>query len=53
MMSRSFQLVAVRLVEPTSKRGSIRVIGQRGMQSFHKDTYYATLRRCAAGAYRG
>ena len=47
-----FQLVAARLVEPTSKRDSIRVIGQLGMHAFHENTYYAALRRCMAGDYR-
>jgi len=47
-----FQLVAARLVEPTSKRDSIRVINQLGMHAFHENTYYAALRRCMAGDYR-
>jgi len=47
-----FQLVAARLVEPTSKRDSIRVINQLGMHAFHENTYYATLRSCMAGDYR-
>ena len=47
-----FQLVAARLVEPTSKRDSIRVINQLGMHAFHENTYYAALGRCVAGDYR-
>lgn len=46
-----FRLVAARLVVPTSKRDSIRVIGQLGVQAFHENTYYAALRRCMAGNY--
>ncbi len=44
-----FQLVAARLVEPTSKRDSIRLIGQLGMHAFHENTFYAALRRHVAG----
>lgn len=47
-----FQLVLARLVEPTSKLDSLRVIGELGIEAFHHNTYYTALRRCADRGYR-
>lgn len=46
-----FQLVLARLVEPTSKLDSLRVVGELGIEVFHHNTYYNALKRCAAGEY--
>lgn len=47
-----FQLVLARLVEPTSKLDSLRVISDLGLPVGHHNTYYNALRRCADKAYR-
>lgn len=47
-----FQLVLARLVEPTSKLDSIRVIGDLGLAPAHLNTYYNALKRCAGKDYR-
>ena len=47
-----FQLVCARLVEPTSKLDSLRVIEELGMQGLHHNSYYKALRRCATKGYR-
>ena len=47
-----FQLVLARLVEPTSKLDSIRVINDLGVGAAHRNTFTNALRRCADKAYR-
>lgn len=47
-----FQLVLARLVEPTSKLDSVRVIDELGMRPAHRNTFYNALRRCADKEYR-
>ena len=47
-----FQLVLARLVEPTSKLDSIRVIGELGLIPAHRNTFTNALRRCADKGYR-
>ena len=47
-----FQLVLARLVEPTSKLDSLRVIGELGVEPVHLSTVKRCLRRCADKAYR-
>lgn len=47
-----FQLVLARLVEPTSKLDSLRVITELGITPGHHNTYYKALQRCAANDYR-
>lgn len=47
-----FQLVLARLVEPTSKLDSLRVIGELGLPVPHRNTFNKALRRCADKAYR-
>lgn len=41
-----------RLVEPTSKLDSIRVIGELGLSPAHRNTFTNALRRCAEKDYR-
>ena len=47
-----FQLMLARLVEPTSKLDSIRVINDLGVGAAHRNTFTNALRRCADKAYR-
>jgi hypothetical protein len=47
-----FQLVLARLVEPTSLRDVPRVLDELGVQSAHRNTYSATLKRCGERGYR-
>ncbi|MDO5619149.1 hypothetical protein [Kocuria sp.] len=47
-----FQLVLARLVEPTSKPDSLRVIEELCITPSHHNTYYKSLQRCAAKEYR-
>ncbi|WP_182358263.1 IS1634 family transposase [Tomitella gaofuii] len=47
-----FQLVLARIVEPTSKSDSVRVLGDLGVAAAHRNTFAAALRRCAARGYR-
>lgn len=47
-----FQLVLARLVEPTSKLDSLRVLTELGITPGHHNTYYNALERCAAKEYR-
>lgn len=47
-----FQLVLARLVEPTSKLDSIRVIEELGLSAAHRNTFTKALRRCADKNYR-
>ncbi len=46
-----FQLVLARLVEPTSKLDSLRVIEELGITPSHHNTYYNALRRSATKDY--
>ena len=47
-----FQLVLARLVEPTSKLDSLRVIKDLGVEPVHLSTVKRALKRCAAKDYR-
>jgi hypothetical protein len=47
-----FQLVAARLIEPTSMLDSARVLDEVGIEPMHRNTFHAALRRCAARDYR-
>ncbi len=47
-----FHLVLARLVEPTSKLDSIRVIDELGLAPKHRNTYTSALRRSLAADYR-
>lgn len=47
-----FQLVLARLVEPTSKADSVRVITELGLQPAHRNTFTNALRRCSSRDYR-
>ncbi len=47
-----FQLVLARVVEPTSKADSVRVLRELGVPAAHRNTFTATLRRCAQRDYR-
>lgn len=47
-----FQLVLARLVEPTSKLDSIRVIEELGLSAAHRNTFTKALRRCVDKDYR-
>lgn len=47
-----FQLVLARLVEPTSIREAVRVLDELGVVAAHRNTFTATLRRCASRDYR-
>lgn len=48
-----FQLVLARLVEPTSKLDSLRVIEELGIPPVHLSTVKRALQRCASNDYRG
>lgn len=47
-----FQLVLARLVEPTSKLDSVRVIEELGIASMHLSSFKRSLQRCVAKDYR-
>ncbi len=47
-----FQLVLARLVEPTSMSDAVRVLAELGLVPAHRNTFTATLRRCAKRGYR-
>ena len=47
-----FKLVLARLVEPTSKLDSLRVIKDLGVEPVHLSTVKRALKRCAAKDYR-
>lgn len=47
-----FQFVLARLVEPTSKLDSIRVVEELGLRAAHRNTFTKALRRCAEKDYR-
>ncbi|EMY36013.1 TnpB family transposase [Arthrobacter crystallopoietes BAB-32] len=47
-----FQLVLARLVEPTSKADSIRVIDELGIPPVHRNTFTNALKRCGNNDYR-
>ena len=47
-----FQLVLARLVEPTSKLDSLRVINELGLVPVHLSTVKRCLKRCATQEYR-
>ena len=45
-------LVAARIVEPTSKLDTVRVLGELGVAAPHPNTLYNCLRRCVQRDYR-
>lgn len=45
-------LVAARIVEPTSKLDTVRVLGELGVTAPHPNTLYNCLRRCVQRDYR-
>lgn len=47
------QMVLARIVEPTSKTDTVRVIENLGVQPFHRNTFTNSLRRCKSRDYRG
>ncbi len=47
-----FQLVLARIVEPTSKSDSVRVLTELGVAPVHRNTFTATLKRCGQRGYR-
>ena len=47
-----FQLVLARVVEPTSKADSVRVLTELGVTPVHRNTFTATLKRCGQRGYR-
>lgn len=47
-----FQLVAARLIEPTSMSDSRRVLGEVGIDPVHRNTFHAALQRCGQRGYR-
>src|SRR5699024_2525446 len=47
-----FQLVAVRLVEPTSKSDSVRVLDELGVEVVHRNTFLNSLIRAKERDYR-
>lgn len=46
------QLVLARIVEPTSKADTVRILKELGVGVPHENTLYNTLRRCAGRDYR-
>lgn len=46
-------LVGARIVEPTSKLDTIRVLSELGLPAPHPNTFYNCLRRCVDRDYRG
>lgn len=47
-----YQLVLARLVEPTSKADSVRVLTELGVPAAHRNTFVRALQRCARHDYR-
>ena len=47
-----FQLVAARLVEPTSKSDSVRVLDELGVEVVHRNTFLTCLARAKERDYR-
>ena len=47
-----FQLVAARLVEPTSKSDSVRVLDELGVNVVHRNTFLSCLTRAKERDYR-
>ncbi|MDC3729337.1 IS1634 family transposase, partial [Rhodococcus sp. Rp3] len=47
-----FQLVAARLVEPTSVADAGRVLREIGIAPAHRNTFVRTLQRCTGHGYR-
>ncbi|MGL4743194.1 MAG: IS1634 family transposase [Dermatophilaceae bacterium] len=47
-----FQFVLARVVEPTSKADSVRVLTELGLAAAHRNTFTASLRRCGRRGYR-
>src|SRR5699024_11359200 len=47
-----FQMVLARLVEPTSKRDSLRVLGELGVEAVHRNTFFNALKRAQDRDYR-
>ena len=45
-------LVAARIIEPTSKQDTLRVLGELGLPVPHLNTLYNSLRRCVERDYR-
>ena len=48
-----FQLVAARLIEPTSKSDSVRVLDELGVPVVHRNTFLNCLTRAQERDYRG
>ncbi|NWN88405.1 MAG: IS1634 family transposase [Micrococcaceae bacterium] len=48
-----FQMVLARLVEPTSKRDSLRVLTELGVNTVHRNTFFNALKRAQDRDYRG
>src|SRR5699024_10353444 len=47
-----FQMVLARLVEPTSKRDSLRVLTELGVDPVHRNTFFNALKRAQDRDYR-
>src|SRR5699024_7548810 len=47
-----FQMVLARLVEPTSKRDSLRVLAELGVEAVHRNTFFIALKRAQDLDYR-
>ena len=47
-----FQLVAARLIEPTSMSDSRRLLGEVSIDPVHRNTFHAALQRCGQRGYR-
>ncbi|WP_246956702.1 IS1634 family transposase, partial [Brachybacterium sp. Marseille-Q7125] len=47
-----FQLVAARLIEPTSMSDAGRVLEEIGIPAVHRNTFHAALKRCTTREYR-
>ena len=47
-----FQLVLARLIEPTSKSDSVRVLGELGVDVVHRNTFLTCLKRARDNNYR-
>src|SRR5699024_4737580 len=48
-----FQMVLARLVEPTSKVDSLRVLNELGVPTVHRNTFMSALKRAEQRDYRG
>lgn len=46
------QMVLARLVEPTSVSDTVRVVEDLGISPMHRNSYQASLKRCAQRSYR-